>query len=53
MSSVSAGPWFLRHAGLFVIQATPRAPHTLAEVEAVMPSEAEERGSVPVSEVLR
>jgi len=39
VSSISAGPWFLRHAGLFVIQATPRAPHTLAEVEAVIVEE--------------
>jgi predicted Zn-dependent peptidase len=39
VSSISAGPWFLRHAGLFVIQVTPRAPHTLAEVEAVIDEE--------------
>lgn len=38
-SSVSAGPWFLRYAGLFIVQATPRAPHTLAELEAAIEQE--------------
>ena len=38
-SSISAGPWLLRHAGLFVVQATPRAPHTLEEVEAAIEDE--------------
>jgi predicted Zn-dependent peptidase len=38
-TSVTAGPWFLRHAGLFVIQATPRTPHTLEEVEAAIGDE--------------
>ncbi len=38
-TSVSVGPWFLRHAGLFFLQATPRAPHTLEEVEAAIERE--------------
>jgi predicted Zn-dependent peptidase len=38
-TAVGAGPWFLQHAGLFLIQATPRAPHTLDEVEAVIEEE--------------
>ncbi|MBI4572543.1 MAG: insulinase family protein, partial [candidate division NC10 bacterium] len=32
-------PWFLRYAGLFVLQATPRAPHTLEEIEAAIEGE--------------
>lgn len=36
---VAADPWFLRQAGLFLIQATPRAPHTLEEVEAAIQDE--------------
>jgi len=36
VTSVSAGAWFMRHAGLFVIQGTPRTPHTLEEVEATI-----------------
>jgi predicted Zn-dependent peptidase len=40
-SSVTAGPWFLRHAGLFLVQATPRAPHTLEEVEKAIEEELE------------
>lgn len=36
---VAVGPWFLRYAGLFVIQATPRAPHTLEELEAAVEEE--------------
>jgi predicted Zn-dependent peptidase len=35
-TNVAVGPWFLRHAGVFVIQATPRAPHTLEELEAAV-----------------
>ncbi len=38
-TSISVGPWFLRQAGLFVVQATPRAPHTLEEVEAAIEQE--------------
>lgn len=38
-TSVAAGPWLLRYAGLFLIQATPRAPHTLEEVEAAVEEE--------------
>ncbi len=38
-TSVWAGPWLLKHAGLFLIQATPRAPHTLDEVEAAIEEE--------------
>jgi predicted Zn-dependent peptidase len=37
--SIAAGPWFLRHAGLFLIQATPRAPHNLEEVEGAIEEE--------------
>ena len=39
VTSVSVGPWFLRYAGLFVLQATPRAPHTLEEIEAAIEQE--------------
>jgi predicted Zn-dependent peptidase len=35
-TNVAAGPWFLRYGGLFPIQATPRAPHTVEEVEAAV-----------------
>jgi predicted Zn-dependent peptidase len=35
-SSVSAGAWFMRQAGLFVIQATTRSPHPMDEVEAAI-----------------
>lgn len=38
-SSIGAGPWLLRHAGLFVVQAAPRAPHTPEEVEAAIAEE--------------
>jgi predicted Zn-dependent peptidase len=38
-TSVAVGPWFLRHAGLFVIQATPRAPHTVEELETAVEAE--------------
>ncbi len=34
-----SGPWFLRYAGLFLVQATPRGPHTLADVEAAIDEE--------------
>jgi predicted Zn-dependent peptidase len=39
VTSITAGPWFLQYAGLFLIQATPRAPHTLEEVEAAVEEE--------------
>jgi len=39
VTSISVGPWFLRYGGLFLIQATPRAPHTLEEVEAAIEQE--------------
>jgi predicted Zn-dependent peptidase len=39
VTSIAAGPWFLRYAGLFMIQATPRAPHTLEQVEAAVEEE--------------
>jgi len=39
VTSITAGPWFLRYGGLFLIQATPRAPHTLEEVEAAIEQE--------------
>jgi predicted Zn-dependent peptidase len=39
VTSVAAGPWFLRSAGLLMIQATPRAPHTLEEVETAIEEE--------------
>jgi predicted Zn-dependent peptidase len=38
-TGISAGPWLLQYAGLFTIQATPRAPHTLEEVEAAVEEE--------------
>lgn len=38
-TAVSAGPWFLRYAGLFLVQATPRAPHTLPDLEAAIEAE--------------
>jgi len=38
-TNVAAGPWFLQYAGLFLFQATPRAPHTLEEVEAAIEEE--------------
>jgi predicted Zn-dependent peptidase len=38
-TSVAAGPWFYRHGGLFLIQATPRVPHTLKEIEAAVDEE--------------
>jgi predicted Zn-dependent peptidase len=46
-TSVTAGPWFLRHAGLFVVQATPRTPHTLEEVEAAIQKELEQATTEP------
>ena len=39
VTSIGAGPWFLRYGGLFLVQATPRAPHTLDEVEAAIAQE--------------
>jgi predicted Zn-dependent peptidase len=39
VTSIAAGPWFLQHAGLFLIQAAPRAPHTLDDVEAAIKEE--------------
>lgn len=38
-TGISAGPWLLQYAGLFMIQATPRAPHTAEEVEAAVEEE--------------
>jgi predicted Zn-dependent peptidase len=38
-TSLSIGPWFLRHAGLLLVQATPRAPHGLEELEAAIGEE--------------
>ncbi|MBI4537515.1 MAG: insulinase family protein [candidate division NC10 bacterium] len=45
VTSIAVGPWFLRHAGLVVVQATPRAPHTLEEVEAALSEELERSAS--------
>lgn len=39
VTSIATGPWFLREAGLLLIHATPRAPHTLEEVEAAIEEE--------------
>jgi len=39
VTSIAAGPWFLQYAGLFLIQATPRAPHTMEAVEAAVEDE--------------
>ena len=39
VTSVAMGPWFLRDAGLLLIQATPRAPHTPEEVETAIDEE--------------
>ncbi len=39
VTGITAGPWFLQHAGLFLIQATPRSPHTQEEVEAAVEEE--------------
>jgi predicted Zn-dependent peptidase len=39
VTSISVGPWFLRYGGLFLIQATPRAPHSLQEVETAIEQE--------------
>ena len=49
VTSVSVGPWFLRHAGLLLIQATPRAPHTLEEVEAAIGEELARSATEPPS----
>ena len=49
VTSIAAGPWFLQYAGLFVIQATPRAPHTLDEVEAAVEEEIALLKTEPVS----
>jgi predicted Zn-dependent peptidase len=38
-TGLSIGPWFLRHAGLLLVQATPRAPHGLEELEAALGEE--------------
>jgi predicted Zn-dependent peptidase len=47
VTSISVGPWFLRHAGLLLVQATPRAPHTLEEVEAAIGEELARSASEP------
>jgi predicted Zn-dependent peptidase len=39
VTSIGCGGWFLRSAGLLVIQATPRTPHILEEVEAAVEQE--------------
>lgn len=39
VTGISAGPWLLRETGVFIIQATPRAPHTLEEVERAIDEE--------------
>jgi predicted Zn-dependent peptidase len=39
VTSISVGPWFLRYGGLFLIQATPRSPHSLQEVETAIEQE--------------
>jgi predicted Zn-dependent peptidase len=39
VTSISVGPWFLRYGGLLLIQATPRAPHSLEEVESAIEQE--------------
>jgi len=39
VTSIAAGPWLLQYAGLFLIQATPRAPHTMDDVEAAVEDE--------------
>lgn len=49
-TSVSAGPWFMRYAGLFLIQATPRSPHTLEEVERAIQDELERAKTEPPTE---
>jgi len=41
--------WLLRHAGLFSLLGLPRAPHTLAELEAGVLEEVERLRSEPVS----
>ncbi len=50
VSSISVGPWFLRQAGLFLVQATPRAPHTLEEVEAAIEEEIARAKTEPPTE---
>jgi predicted Zn-dependent peptidase len=49
VTSVSVGPWFLRHAGLLLVQATPRTPHTLEEVEAAIGEELARSATEPPS----
>ncbi|HYL82149.1 MAG TPA: pitrilysin family protein [Candidatus Acidoferrum sp.] len=49
-SSVTAGPWFMRYAGLFLIQATPRSPHTLEEVERAIQDELARAKAEPPTE---
>ena len=44
-----SGPWFLKYAGLFLVQATPRSPHTLADVEAAIDEELRRIQTDPVS----
>ena len=50
VTTITAGPWFLRHAGLFMIQATPRSPHTLEEIEAAIERELARIQSEPPSD---
>ncbi|HSB69444.1 MAG TPA: pitrilysin family protein [Candidatus Methylomirabilis sp.] len=49
-TSVTAGPWFLRHAGLFLVQATPRSPHTLEELERAIEEEVARAQAEPPTE---
>jgi predicted Zn-dependent peptidase len=39
VTGIAAAPWLLQYAGLFMVQGTPRAPHTLEEVEAAIEEE--------------
>ena len=49
-SSISAGPWLLQHAGLFLVQATPRAPHPPEEVEAAIETQIAAFQAEPVTD---
>jgi predicted Zn-dependent peptidase len=49
-TSVTAGAWFLRHAGLFLVQATPRSPHTLEEIERAIDEELARAKAEPPTE---
>jgi predicted Zn-dependent peptidase len=47
---VSAGEFSLKHPGLFFVFATPRAPHTVEELEKVIYEEIERMKTGPVSD---